>query len=446
MGGGRRGRRKTAFAAAVVLAATSFIVSATAQAQEDEPLEATEVGVTPETIRITVIADVDNAARPALFQGTVDGMEGFVKYINANGGLAGRQVELQFLDSRLSADEARSALIQACEESFAIVGTSALFLNNVDPMVNCVDQAGAPTGLPDVPILQTEANHQCSPVSYSIIPPSLDCDTLDEPEETYLVGVSHTKYLLKQNPDLHGVWIIAGDLRSTINATLPQIAATEKVGVPTDEQFQVSGLASQAEYTPIAQAAAQNQSTYLANGLDYKGMVFIRREAAIQGVSGVEVWSCTLQCYDRRLLEEGGDDVEDTYVSLFFPPIEEAKQNKAINAFVKNTGRDQADGFGAQAFAAGLFFRDVVNAVVEADGDNGLTRARFLEEAAKVHDFTAEVNGDDMLGPTDVGGHTPNGCFVLLQVQDGKFKRVFPKEKGTVECGKPVKVKLDLID
>ncbi len=441
-----RGRRRTALAATVALVATSLLVNASAQAQEDEPLEATEIGVTPDTIRITAIADVDNAARPGLFQGSVDGVRGFVEYINQKGGLAGRQIELEFIDSRLSADEARSALIQACEESFAVVGTTALFLNNVDPMVNCVDQAGAATGLPDVPILQTEANHQCSPVSYSIIPPSLDCDTIDEPEETYRVGVGHTKYLLKENPDLHGVWIIAGDLRSTINATLPQIAATEKVGVPTDDQFEVSGLASQAEYTPIAQAANQNQSTYLANGLDYKGMVFIRREAAIQGVNSVEVWSCTLQCYDRRLLEEGGDDVEDTYVSLFFPPFEEAKQNKAINAFVKNTGRDKADGFGAQAFAAGLFFRDVVNAVVEADGDNGLTRARFLEEAAQVHDFTAEVDGDAMLGPTDVGGHVPSPCFVLLQVQDGKFKRVFPKEKGTVDCsGKTTKVKLDLL-
>ncbi len=440
-------RARIASVAAVALVATTLGVAPGVVAQEDEPLEATEIGITDTTIRIAVIADVDNAARPGLFQGSVDGVRGFVEYINDNGGLAGRQLQLDFIDSRLSADEARSALIQACEEDFAIVGTTALFLNNVDPMVSCVDQAGAATGLPDVPVLQTETNHQCSPVSYSVIPPALDCDTADQPKETYRIGMGHTRYLLKQNPDLHGVWIIPGDLRSIVNATLQQIAATEKVGVETDDQFQVSGLSSQAEYTPLAQAIKQNQSTYVANGLDYKGMVFIRREAAIQGVDSVEVWSCTLQCYDRRLLAEGGDDIEGTYVALFFPPFEEAKQNKAINAFVKNTGKDKTDGFGGQAFAAGLFFRDAVNAVVEADGNNGLTRARFLEEAADIHDFTATVNGDDMLGPTDVGGHVPSDCFVVLQVQDGKFTRVFPKEKGSLECGgKPVKVKLDLIN
>ena len=49
-----------------------------------------------------------------------------------------------------------------------------------------------------------------------------------------------------------------------------------------------------------------------------------------------------------------------------------------------------------------LFFRDVVNTVVEADGKNGITRARFLEEARKVHDFTA----DGMLGPQTTSATT----------------------------------------
>jgi hypothetical protein len=117
-----------------------------------------------------------------------------------------------------------------------------------------------------------------------------------------------------------------------------------------------------------------------------------------------------------------------------------------VNAFVKNTGKSKATGFAEQAFTAGLFFRDVVNAIVAADGNNGLTRARFLEEAANQHDFTAEVDGDAMIGPTDVGGHKVSGCFVLMQVKDGEFVRVFPKAKNTLNCDKKnvVKVELDL--
>jgi hypothetical protein len=106
-----------------------------------------------------------------------------------------------------------------------------------------------------------------------------------------------------------------------------------------------------------------------------------------------------------------------------------------VNAYLKNVGGlSKADGFGAQAWTAGLFFRDVVNNVVKAHGSNGLTRARFLEEARKVHDFRADVGGEGMLGPTDVGGKKVTGCFVLTQVKGGKYVRVYPKEKGTLNC------------
>jgi len=90
--------------------------------------------------------------------------------VNANGGLAGgRKVQVDFIDSKLSADEARNALVRACQEDFAIVGTTSLFMNNIEPMTTCVDQAGKATGLPDVPVLQTEIAHQCSPISFAVI-------------------------------------------------------------------------------------------------------------------------------------------------------------------------------------------------------------------------------------------------------------------------------------
>jgi ABC-type branched-subunit amino acid transport system substrate-binding protein len=429
---------------AVVLALGVSMVPLGAGAQESPE---SEVGITADTIRIAVIADVDNPARPGLFQGVVDGVEAFAKYINGKGGLAGRNVEVDFIDSKLSPDEARSALIKACEEDFAIVGTSALFLSNVAPMQECVDKAGAATGIPDVPILQTELQHQCNPISFPIIAGALDCATRDDHPQTYTARNGQIHYHKKQVEDLHGDFVIPRDLKSTINATLPVIAGIEAGGVENDEQFQVSGLATQSEYTPIAQSLKQNNSTYFYNGSDYKANVSVRKEAKIQGVTSVEVWDCSLACYDERTLEEGGADVEDQFINIFFVPLEEGKQNKAVKAFLKNIGgRDQADGFSAQAWAAGLFFRDVVENIVASDGENGITRARFLEEAAKIHDFTAEVSGDAMIGPTDVGGHKVNGCFVTMQIQDGKFVRVFPKKKGTLNCDKKntVQVKLDL--
>jgi hypothetical protein len=429
MGGAVIGRRWVVLVGALGLVGALLPTAAAARPQQQA---GGEIGVTADTIRIAVIADVDNAARPGLFQGSVDGVNAFAKFVNANGGLAGgRKVQVDFIDSKLSADEARNALVRACQEDFAIVGTTALFMNNIEPMTSCVDQAGKATGLPDVPVLQTETAHQCSPISYPVIVVGLDCATKDAAEKRVTVRTGAAKYYTKRNKDLHGIFSLAGDLKATTNAALPLVAMYKSFGVKSDGEFKVSGLSPQTAYTPLVQAIKQNNSTYALNNVDYKADVFLRKEAQIQGVSTVKVWDCALQCYDRRLLEEGGDAVEGQYVTLFFVPFEEAKQNKTVNNYLKNVGgKDKADGFGAQAWTAGLFFRDVANNVVKADGDNGLTRARFLEEAAKVHDFTA----DGMLGPTDVGGRKVSPCGMIMQVKNGKFVRVTPKKKGTLDC------------
>jgi Periplasmic binding protein len=168
----------------------------------------------------------------------------------------------------------------------------------------------------------------------------------------------------------------------------------------------------------------------------------MRREAKVQGVTSVKVWGCTLACYDQRLIEEGGEDVEGQFSDIFFVPLEEGKQNKGVATYLKAVGGlENASAFSAEGWMTGLLFRDVANAVVEADGNDGLTRARFLEEIKKVHDFDA--NG--MTGGIDIGNRTLGPCFVVLQVQDGKWVRAHPKKKGTLDCtGKLASIRVDL--
>jgi ABC-type branched-subunit amino acid transport system substrate-binding protein len=425
-----------AVVAVAVAVGTGLAPAAAGAQQPDQGSPDSEIGVTADTIKIAVIADVDNPARPGLFQPVVDGVRAFAKYINGHGKLAGRTVEVDFIDSHLSADEARNAVIRACQEDFAMVGTYALFLNNVQPLEQCVDKAGQAVGLPDVATGQTEVAHQCSQMSFAIIASGLDCATKDQHPQTYSARVGQIQYYKKNNKGLHGIWVLPSDLKSTINSTTPVATGDVKAGVKADEDFfKVLGSATQSDYTPVAQSIKQHNSTYAQSIADYRSSVQLRKESKVQGVSSVKVWDCALQCYDAKFLSEGGADVEGQYASLFFVPFEEAKQNKSVDAFLKAVGgKSKAEGFSAQAWTAGLFFRDVVNNVVNANGNNGLTRARFLEEAAKIHDFRAEVGGQGMLGPTDVGGHKLNGCFVLTQVKGGKYVRVFPKEKGTLNC------------
>jgi hypothetical protein len=408
-----------------------------------EALEATDIGITPDEIRIAVIADVENPLQPGLFQGSPDAINGFAEYVNDNGGLAGRELVVDFIDSHLSADDTRNAIVEACENDFAIVGSAALFVNNVDDMVNSVDMAGQAVGIPDFPVLTTEPVHQCSPVSRPINPPTLDCSTIDDHPQTYRGNIGATDYYLEEFGDLSGVFLYPSDLKSAKDSQVPNFTAQEEAGIKLDAEYDVSARAQQSAYTPIAQQMKTDGTTYWRSGLAFSSTITMRKEAKLQGVDAVEVWDCSLQCYNRQLLEQGGADVEDQYVYMNFVPFfSEANVNKMTKSFVKYVGKDKVDGFSAQAWSAGVYFVDSVNAVVEEGGNNALTREAVLAAASEINDFTA----GGLMAPTDVGDRTPGACYAVVQVQDGEFKRVYPKKKGTFDCkSELVTLELDLI-
>jgi len=429
-----------ALAAAVVL--TLGATTMVAAAQSDEKPTATDVGVTADEIRIGVIADVDTPLAPGLFQGAVNGVEGWAKFMNKNGGLAGRKVVVDFIDSKLTADDARNAVIQACEEDFAVVGTSALFLNNVDDMVGCVDKAGKATGLPDIPVVTTEVVQQCSPVSFPINPPQLDCSTKDSDPQTFVSQAGRAIYFEKEiNKDLHGAFILSGDLPPATRSNLVTATGLQERGIGKDFQSAISSRAPQSAYTPVVQAMRDSGSNYAESTSAFTSTVALRKEAKLQGLSADDItWACTLQCYDKKFLEQGGADVEGQYVSLTFLPFEEASSNKMLADYIKFTGKDKVDGFGAQAWIAGILLRDVVNAVVDKAGVNGLTREAVLTQLKATKAFDAE----GMAVSTDVGAKKPSPCYMLVQVQDGKYERAHPTKAGAFDCNKKNLVTFDL--
>src|SRR6185436_9168185 len=65
-----------------------------------EALTASDVGISPTEIRIGVIADTGSSLAPGLFQGSVDGVQAWAKYMNEKeGGLAGRKIVVDTYDS-----------------------------------------------------------------------------------------------------------------------------------------------------------------------------------------------------------------------------------------------------------------------------------------------------------------------------------------------------------
>jgi len=395
-------------------------------------LSSPEVGVTAKTITVTVVADVNNSIRPGLFKGSWDGMKAWGDYINSKGGLACRKVVVIQGDSKLSPTDSTNAVSAACANSVAMVGTTALFLQDVTPMENCKDKAGATTGLPDLALLQTEPAQQCSQISFAALGLAASCPYSGTGPRTFRVGYTAPDFYFNKfgATALHGVFVIPKDLPSTIAATMPGIRAENKMGIASDAEFGKSGTAIQTDYTEVAQALKSHNSTYARNGLDYKGTVLMRKEAQVQGVNTVKVWDCTTQCYDNRLIQEGGAAVEGQYVWLNSLPFEDKGSNPELDTFLKYVTKP--DGFSLQAWVSGeIFARAVADTIKANNGDvNSITRVNLLRAIRGMHDFDA--NG--LVPKIDVGRKIGSSCLVGMQVQGGKFVRVDPTTPGTFDC------------
>jgi ABC-type branched-subunit amino acid transport system substrate-binding protein len=409
----------SAFAGTLTMTTTAF--SATAPG-------GTDVGVTKNAIRIAVVADVDNPFKPGLFQGTVDGVKAAVKDINAHGGIAGRKLQVDFIDSKLNPTTTRNAIITACGQDFALVGTSAAFLTNVQDEVDCKDQAGKATGLPDLAGFVTGVQ-QCSPVAYPVNPSLLDCATKDQHPQTYY-GSTGTSRWYKQHIEgsPHGVFVASNDSAVAQRAQDLLFAFPKSIGMKEDQHPYVSSTAPQSAYTPIVQKMKSDKSNFVyAQGGD--GLIALRQEAQLQGIDEKSItWLCN-SCYDQQLPKQGAI-VDGTYQGLGVLPFEDVKANKNLATLVKNVESGQLDQFAVYGYAATLLFKQAAEAAVAQHGADGLTRANLLDALSKIHKFDA----GGMIGESDIGGRRFGPCFIVMQIQNGKWARVYPKKPGTFDC------------
>jgi ABC-type branched-subunit amino acid transport system substrate-binding protein len=420
--------KPTAASASAPAATTGTSGNAASQCS-NTTLQATDVGVTPTDITVEVMADVGSALAPGLFQGNIDALNAYAAYINAHGGIACRKLVVRTWDSKLSPTESKNGLIDACQNAFAMVGNNALFNPDPSPMTSCVDKQEHPTGLPDVAALANDINEQCAPTAFSVTGTSRHCP--NEPGAFPSPAlIAPTKWLLQKYGPLHGLYLVPGDLPTTVQASTYLLVAQQQAGVTWDATPKVSGLDAQPSYTPRVQLAKSKASNYVYDGLNDIGMIRMRKEAAAQGLTSVKVWACSLACYTKAFLSEGGADVEGTYLFMNFLPFEEAKYNAEDEAYVSALG-SKVDSFGANAWQAAGAFKQAVDDVVKQKGPNGITRPAVLEALHGITNFTDNgwIGGLSLTGTGSVGG-----CYLIMQVQHGQFVRVYPSQPGTMDC------------
>src|SRR5215213_9377131 len=231
-------KSRNTVAVGVLLVVLALVTVAPATAQSGDRPQATEIGVTASQIHIGVVADVDNPFAPGLFKGAADGVKAGAAYLNSKaggGGLAGRKIVVDFYDSKLNPNEARNATIQGCQNDYALVGTSALFLTQVEDIVNCPDKAGAATGIPDLSAVTTGVPESCSPMAFPAYGTALDCPSVSQNPQTFYANQGPAKWELSKKKDLHGVTIVGIDTKDAARGGTILGLAAQQAGIKLDQ-------------------------------------------------------------------------------------------------------------------------------------------------------------------------------------------------------------------
>jgi ABC-type branched-subunit amino acid transport system substrate-binding protein len=416
---------------AVVTATLVFANPFAASAQSEKPI-ASDVGVTANEIRIGVVADNDNPFVPGIFKGAADAVVGAAKYINANGGIAGRKVVVDVYDSKLNANEARNSFISACEKDFALVGTTALFVTTFDDVIKCKDAKGQETGIPDIGGLITSLTEACSPVTFSPNAPQVQCDTVGQDPVTFQGTMGPFKYAVEQLKNhAHGALLTSNDTPDARRAGEANMLLVKKAGVKPDAEVSLSSRDPQSAFTPVVQNMKDNGSNFSYLTMSLNSAIELRQEAALQGIQSNDVtWLCPSTCYDHEAMSKTGSAMDGEKVFLTFLPFEEVKSNKMLANYVKYTGKDKIDGFGVSGWAAAILFQQALTDAVKDHGVNGVTRTNLFTALRA----TGPFNAGGMVSGANIGKKVGSPCYLMLDWANGKFTRVHPIKKGTFDC------------
>ena len=236
-----------------------------------------------------------------------------------------------------------------------MVGGNSLFNPDPSPLTDCADKAGATTGLPDIAALANDINELCAPDD--LHHPGRHRDLPDRPRRAPrpIKAIVGAAALLRRErrPDLHGLFLVPGDLPTTVQSATLQIAAQAEVGVTWDGTPKVSGRDEQPAYTPRIQAAKAAGATYIYMGSNDRAM--IKHAQGGQGAGprhrqGVGVLAGLLHasCSSTRAAPTSRAPTSGCSSCRSRKPT----PTRRSKAYVDAVGADKVDSFGAQAWQA----------------------------------------------------------------------------------------------
>lgn len=362
-------------------------------------------GVTADTITIGEITTTSGPV-PGLFQDSNDGLDAYVAYVNANGGIAGRQLKVIHVDDAFDCNTYTQALQRLSTQVFAMVGTFTLedtcgqALLKADP--NLIDiegevlYPGLYNGFPDV-------------FSPTPLPPGYATTGYQWIKDKFPNDITHTATLIPGAAEANGK---QEDLTAE---SIGYRYVYSRVTGPIETNFTSDILRMKSLGVKIVDLGVVNV------GLDAN---FIQQATqqnfhpdAIIGASG----------YDAHLFKLlGNPHLAD---NLFYAPLayslylgEDRATVPGVNTFLtwldKTHPGESASIFSVSSWGSGMLFTEALS-----KAGAQVTQASTIQALNGITSFdsgglTATFNPGQRLG-----AH----CMVIAGIRNGKWTRIDPK-------------------
>jgi ABC-type branched-subunit amino acid transport system substrate-binding protein len=367
----------------------------------------TDVGVTGNTVTLATVADV-TGVQPGIFRSAWQAMTALNAYVNSTGGIYGRQLKTLLLDSRADSVANRAAVTQACEQSFAMVGSMSAF-----------DDGGASVGekcgIPDISAITVNAARQTATNVYAASPNRPD-----------YVNTSWMRYIQRLHPAeaKHSamLWLNAG---ATSQNAAQDVKAMSALGYTFVYKTEVQVL--EGNYSPYVQAMKEKGVQLVTMVADYQSIQRIQKSMEQAGwFPKVRLWNSVI--YSQNYITTGGTAVNGGIVFLNTAMFEEAANNPEMQLYEQWLQRTSPgavpDYFGMYAWSAGRLFQ---KAAIAAGPK--LTRAALFAAIKQIHAWSDY----GMHATHDIGNKLEANCTLFAEVRNRHFVRTFPSNGWNCE-------------
>jgi ABC-type branched-subunit amino acid transport system substrate-binding protein len=371
---------------------------------------ATDVGVTATSITVGNVADASGPV-PGLFKGAFTGTQAYFNMINAQGGVFGRKLNVDFGDGQLNCSANQSATQARVGKVFAFVGNFSLY-----------DSCGAPVlaqhqEVPNVSDYLSDAvGKQKSNFATAPLGAGWRTGPLAYYAKTYANEWKHIGAIYAGVGSGPTVW---NNTVKAINNSGGHVDHEESYGA-TDTNFTGAVIRMQQNGVKMVYVNTTDGSrtAYLVNA--------IRQ----QNLNWPIIFGAT--AYATGFLEQSGDRangvINDQQFAQFFNADDAAKipTVAAFQKWMKFTDKDQPlDIFGSYGWtSAGLF----VDALKKAGPK--VNRKTLL---AALSTFTS-YDSNGMFATANPAGKKPATCWILNKVVNGKFVRQSPSPDVGFNC------------